>query len=384
MTITVTEAPKVTVADFSSGAPVAGLRSPATTGDYRQLARLQNHLIQRLSTWTPAISQWWTDGGCFDAAGSGWFEVCRWRIPIISDLHEELRCAVYFMPQAGAAPGATVEARFKSVNKADTSATLTGAATGWRETSGAGNHLELDTSNAYEEVTLEIRGTAAVDPVVYGVHCEYIRPTVASSFEDDAGNVNFPTHDEECAQGMPLASDLMKRWIANTDTLAARPRVMLNWSRVDGVPATSQLANQYMGAWIPHYPDADGMTATVHIRANSVSTATYAYISHGPRLLGTPGFDALRQPYLSPIIDGGPAPADCTRITIPGGSLGDTWVTATIDLKPTVDVTPRDPESGSYLVDPATPYPGTMLGVYTRSYLVTNNAEIRSVSIWGA
>ena len=379
MTITVTEAPKVTVADFSSAAPIAGLRSPATTGDYRQLARLQNHIMQRLGTGAPAIQQWWTDGGCFDAAGSGWVEVCRWRIPILSALHEDLRCAVYWMPQAGAAPGATVEARFQSINKGATSSTITGAGLGWRDTSG-GTDLALDTANAYEEVTLEIRGTGAVDPVVFGVCCEYVRPTIAGSFVDTSLRENYPTHDEECAQGMPLSSDLMRRWIQNTITAEARERVMLQWSAVDGGPqSVAQFTDDYIGAWIPHYPDAEQMTATVHIRAVSISTETYVYLSHGPQLVGRPGLSPTAEPFLYPIIDGSQAPANCTRVTVPGGSLGDTWVTATVDLAPTVDVQPP-----GFLAPPLTEYPGTMFGVHTRSNLVSNNAEVLSVSMWGA
>jgi hypothetical protein len=375
MTITVNEAPKVTVADFSSGAPIAGLRSPQTTGDYRQLARLQNHIMQRLGTGAPAIQQWWTDGGCFDAAGSGWVEVCRWRIPILSALHEDLRCAVYWMPQAGAAPGATVEARFKSINKGATSSTITGAGLGWRDTS-AGTDLALDTTNAYEEVTLEIRGTAAVDPVVYGVCCEYVRPTIAGSFVDTGGGENYPTHDEECAQGMPLSSDLMQRWIANTDTAANRARTVLNWSRVDGVSATSAFGARYIGGWLPHYPGADGMTATVHMRVNSRSWEQYAYISHGARLLGVERVNlTIGGEFLEWFFDNRAAPVDCTRITIPGGSLGETWVTATIDLRPTVDAEPS-----GILAPPVVPYPGTMIGVFTE---LAVSDEIYSISIWG-
>jgi hypothetical protein len=372
VTITVNEAPKVTVADFSSGAPIAGLRSPATTGDYRQLARLQNHIMQRLGTGAPAIQQWWTDGGCFDAAGSGWVEVCRWRIPILSALHEDLRCAVYWMPQAGAAPGATVEARFKSINKGATSSTITGAGLGWRDTS-AGTDLALDTTNAYEEVTLEIRGTAAVDPVVYGVCCEYVRPTIAGSFVDTSLRENYPTHDEECAQSMPLSSDLMQRWIQNTITAEARERVMLQWSAVDGVSGYRRHPGRYIAAWVPHYPDAGGMSATVHIRANSVSAETYAYISHGPRLLGVPTVRGDRT-FMLHYDDGRGAPANCTRVTVPGGSLGETWVTASIDLEPTLEAEPA-----GFLSPPVDPYPGTMLGVFTS----LNEAQILSVSAWG-
>lgn len=382
MTITVNEAPKVTVADFSSGAPIAGLRSPQTTGDYRQLARLQNHIMQRLGTSAPAIQQWWTDGGCFDAAGSGWTEVCRWRIPILSALHENLRCAVYWMPQFGAAPGVTVEARFKSINKGATSSTITGAAVagvnGWKDTSGS-TDLALETSNAYEEVTLEIRGTAGVDPVVYGVCCEYVRPTITAAFDDSGGGENYPTHDEECAAGMPLSSDLMRRWIQNTITAEARERVMLQWSAVDnGVQPVGQFTDDYIGAWIPHIPDAETMTATIHVRANSVSSETYVYLSHGPRLVGRAGLGPRGEPFLYPIIDGSQAPANCTRITIPGGSLGETWVTAELELLPTVDVQPP-----GFLSPPTLEYPGTMLGIHTRSNLVANNAELLSVSMWG-
>jgi len=377
VTITVNEAPKVTVADFSSGAPIAGLRSPQTTGDYRQLARLQNHIMQRLGTSAPAIQQWWTDGGCFDAAGSGWTEVCRWRIPILSALHENLRCAVYWMPQFGAAPGVTVEARFRSVNKGATSSTITGAAVagvnGWKDTSG-GTDLALETSNAYEEVTLEIRGTAGVDPVVYGVCCEYVRPTITGSFLDLSLRENYPTHDEECAAGMPLSSDLMRRWIQNTITAEARERVMLQWSAVDGVPACSEHTDRYIAAWVPHYPDAGGMSATVHIRANSVSAETYAYISHGPRLLGQPTVRGDRTIMLH-YDDGREAPADCTRVTVPGGSLGETWVTASIDLKPTPEAEPA-----GFLSPLTDPYPGTMLGVFTSK---NTEAEILSISVWG-
>lgn len=374
MTITVNQAPKVTVADFSSAAPIAGLRSPATTGDYRQLARLQNHIMQRLGTGAPAIQQWWTDGGCFVTGGLGWVEVCRWRIPILSALHEDLRCAVYWMPQAGAAPGATVEARFQSINKGATSSTITGAGLGWRDTSG-GTDLALDTANAYEEVTLEIRGTyGGIDPVVFGVCCEYVRPTITGSFVDTSLRENYPTHDEECAQGMPLSSDLMRRWIQNTITAEARERVMLQWSAVDGVSACSEHTSRYIAAWVPHYPDADGMSATVHIRANSVSAETYAYISHGPRLLGQPTVRGDRTIMLH-YDDGRAAPANCTRVTVPGGSLGETWVTASIDLEPTLEAEPA-----GFLSPPIDPYPGTMLGVFTSN---NTEAEILSISVWG-
>jgi len=372
VTITTTEAPKVTLPDFSSGAPVAGLRSPASTGDYRQLARLQNHIMQRLGTSAPAIAQWWTDGGCFAAAGAGWTEVCRWRIPVLSTLHEHLRCAVYWMPQGGAAPGATVEARFRSINKGHTSSTITGAGTGWRDTS-AGTDLELDTGGVYEEVTLEVRGTAAVDPVIYGVSCDYVRPTIAASFLDASLRTNTPTHDEECVQGMPLSSDLMRRLIGNTIAAEARERVMLQWSRVAGVSANSRHTSRYIATWVPHYPDAGGMTATVHVRANSVSSATYAYISHGPRLLGEVATRGDRDILLH-YDDGRAAPPGCTRITVPGGALGETWVTASIDLEPSVGVVP-----GGFLSPPGVPYPGTMLGVFTS----LNEAEIRGVSAWG-
>lgn len=376
MTITVNEAPKVTVADFSSGAPIAGLRSPATTGDYRQLARLQNHIMQRLGTTAPAIQQWWTDGGNYATAGTGFNTVCSWRIPVLSTLHEHLRCAVYWMPQSGAAPGATVEARFSSVSKGD-SITIDGNGTGWRD-STSGGHLELDTGSAYETIELALRGTAAVDPVVYGVCCEYVRPTVSSSFLDTSLRVNYPTHDEECAQGLPLSSDLMRRWVNNTITAEARERVLLNWSANDSVGANSQFSERYIAAWVPHYPDADGMSATVHIRANSISTETYAYISHGNFLLGLPSLSSSGE-RLRPFVDGEGAPVDCTRVTIPGGSLGDTWVSTSIDLRPTVAPAPPGLrlEPGLPVVD----YPGTMLGVFT--FGTEPGAQVRSISAWG-
>lgn len=421
MAVTIPASPTFPDAErFGSGLPVLGT---ATGAGWQNLGQALNYLNAYLGTFGPAISQQWasyavasiddgTDfratpgGGSNNGAGPGNNNVyVRYRIPWLSDAHNNLDVSCYMVARTGAsstplaANGGTFTA--KCVTNAGVAATQTVAHTsasgdGWYQTATPLALTEWTAGAGYTQIEIELTHDAGLGVgelvSIESVCAEWTPLTTLAVHTAANGSRCIPLDDGELDPDAALSADLASYIRETLHALEERPRSLFQWSGLygwAGNPSTDtsrRVADRWpRHVYVPMHPhgrlDAGTYELTCHVHGGDGTAGRQIVIQHGNSPIGesrgTATVGPTQVPYGREIVNEQTGPHQ-TVIAVPNSA---TWHTGTLTV-------PRQREGERPLV--AAPYYSAQVGfnvaTYDRSAVAValgDDPFATSVSVWG-
>ena len=211
------------------------------TTEFARLADSSNYAFAVGGT-SNILSQTWDDS-TFRQNSTTFVEMCQWYIPQISEEHTTLNiilngfCAV---------AGAQVKFTYTLASNSYTT-TLTITDTSRYSSSFVSGTINITAQNAVFAgvLNMEVKAPAGGEVEILGVMANWspLTSPLSTSQLRSIGSLYTPQGQNRLAADLPLSARTGVEMINNISMLRRRPRVLFNWSGVEGVSSSEDISN---------------------------------------------------------------------------------------------------------------------------------------------